>query len=120
LTTAFTLGRRTHRLEQVDQAEHVDVEGRRRLAVAAPHQRLGGEMEHHLGLEALQRVGHGAGRRAGRRALLHREAEQLQMVRTRLGGSARPQTSAPSACSQSASQEPLKPVWPVTSTRRPR
>ena len=31
----------------------------------------------------------------------------------------KPLTSAPSASSQSVSQRPLKPVWPVTRTRRP-
>ena len=35
------------------------------------------------------------------------------------GSSAYPVTSAPSAWSQSESQPPLKPVWPVMNTRRP-
>ena len=36
------------------------------------------------------------------------------------GGSEKPSTSAPSRCSSSPSQAPLKPVWPVSITRRPR
>src|SRR3546814_5846376 len=35
------------------------------------------------------------------------------------GGSATPVTCAPSRSSHSDSQPPLKPVWPVTSTRLP-
>src|SRR3712207_9009507 len=35
------------------------------------------------------------------------------------GGALKPCTSAPSACSQSASHAPLNPVCPVTRTRRP-
>src|SRR5450830_1416659 len=36
------------------------------------------------------------------------------------GGRAKPQTSAPMACSHRLSQLPLKPVWPVKKTRLPR
>ena len=36
------------------------------------------------------------------------------------GASAKPVTSAPARASASVSHDPTKPLWPVTSTRRPR
>ena len=49
------------------------------------------------------------------------DAAGVEQRRRRSAAAARsPLTFAPSACSHSDSQPPLKPVWPVTSTRRPR
>ena len=88
------------------------------------HERLRGQVEHDLGRCVGDRRAQRARRRARRR---RRDVDALAdaaPARTATARSATPSAKpvdlGAERCSHSASQLPLKPVWPVTSTRRPR
>ena len=49
------LRQRPERFQQMQGANHIGVPGGERLGVAEPHQRLGGEVKHDLGLEGEHR-----------------------------------------------------------------
>ena len=111
-------------VEDVHGAHHVRRVGLDRVGVGAAHERLRGHVEDDLGPGLRER------RRDGRQvadvALVgsprHRRTRARSNSRgpVRWGRRARSRTRRrPAACSQSASQAPLKPVCPVTSTRLP-
>ena len=101
---------------------HVGRKGHERLAVARAHERLARPGETRF---------RAAPARSAPRAPVHRGYRKNGWQRSlsmparsnRLGsvsgGKLTPMTLAPSRCSHSASQAPLKPVWPVSRTRLP-
>jgi len=109
-------------LQHVQAALHVGGPGAKRVAVAATHQRLGCQVKHHLRLAGL----HDLDQRlrfanVGDVVPLDpvRQLKLAKQVGVVSGSRPTPVTRAPSSLSQSASQLPLKPVCPVSSTRRP-
>ena len=73
-----------------------------------PHQQLANQMEVRYTVERLPALGG-----------VQSRGMAINSEGSVAGGRPIPVTSAPSSASQVASQVPLKPVWPVTTTGRP-
>ena len=109
-------------LEDARRAQDVGGEGAQRVRGSPTrHERLGGQVQHDLGSERRRRHAPSRGSATSARTSVTPSAAAGPTARgsRRRPGSETPRTSAPSRRSQSASQDPLKPVCPVSSTRRP-
>ena len=105
------------------EAERVDGDRLDRIGDGAAHQRLGGEVQHDLGVGGVDRGGDRLRRAQIAEARIEVVGDAGQPIERRLGLGRQREAgnpSAPSCLSHSAAQAPLKPVWPVNSTRRPR
>ena len=112
------------RLQQVHRAHHIGVEGRARLAIARAHQRLGRQMKNDLRPRGLDEAGERRGIANIAKMAVGKALRPSASVK-KVGRRRRRQADArsprrPADASQSVSQEPLKPVWPVSRTRLPR
>ena len=108
--------------QQIGRADDIGVERLERFGVTAPHNRLRRQVENDFRLNLPER-----GVQRPRKFRISHSISPAKalawMTSCRFGwvggGRLTPQTLAPSFLSQSEIQPPLKPVWPVTRTRRP-
>lgn len=114
------MAQRPQGLKHVEAALHVGAPGAERISVTAAHQGLCRQVKHHFGItrpgDRRQRwevadVGDVMVDPIG-------EIQLVKQVRIALGLQGDPRDDCPSSESQRLSQLPLKPVWPVTRTRR--
>ena len=92
------------------------------LGITAAHQGLGSQVQQQLrGVSATSSRSGAASRMSPRRCSRRRSSSSWSnRLRSVSGARASPVTCAHSSRSHRVSQLPLKPVWPVGSTRRPR
>jgi hypothetical protein len=109
------------RIQEHAGADDIGAPGLVRVADRAAHQRLGGHVQHQIGLAAFTRRAIASASRISAiwLSVLPAISASSNSDGPGSGASPAPVTFAPMAVSHSAAQPPLNPVWPVRRTRLP-